>query len=162
MELVATLLTDFPLDEARFHGLLRDLAQSSLAGAISPQGMQARHSYGEASRDLAPRDILVRVERATKAPPEAIHELANVGFRPQHAVMIHTDGDADSREDAWALTHLYAEELRGWILTRYLDYVTAEARMGSTEGLLHVPLTGGAKGDKAVLLASSTLDWLAP
>ena len=159
---MATLLTDLPLEEARFHGLLQDLAHSPLAGAISPRGMVARHSFGEASQDLGPRDLEVRVERATKAPPEALHELAAVGFRPVHALLFETDGSSEAREDAWALTHLYAEELRGWVLTRYLDYATAAARTGSEQGLLHVPLAGGARGDKAVLLASTTLDLLAP
>jgi len=162
VELVATLLTDLPLDESRFHGLLRDLARSPLAGAISPRGMLARHSFGEASHDLGPRDLEVRVERASKAPPEALHELAGVGFRPVHALSFETDGSPDAREDAWALTHLYAEELRGWILTRYLDFATAAARTGSEEGLLHVPLAGGAHGHRAVLLASNVLDLLAP
>jgi hypothetical protein len=162
VELVAILLTDLPLDEARFHGLLRDLARSSVAGGISPRGLSARHSYGDAAEDLQERDILVRVERATKAPPEALHELKRIGFDPVQALLFTTEGDADSREDAWALLHLYAEELRGWILTRYLDDETAIARTGSEEGILRVPLAGAGRQNRAVLLAASTLDLLAP
>lgn len=160
MELVASLLSDVPLDERRFHGLLRDVAQSRLAGAVLPRGMMAVHSFGDAADDLYERQVKVRVQRAGTAPPAALTELRKAGFRPEVVLDFDAPGDPETREDAWALVNLYAEELRGWVLTRYVDYDEAAARAGSEEGLLHVPLGGGAK--KAVLIAASTMRELAP
>lgn len=159
MELVATLLTDLPLDESRFRGLLLDLSHSSLAGAISPEGMTAIHAYGDADFDDSVRDVRVRVRPANTAPRAAIVELAKHSFRPVTAVSIETWGDAPSREDAWMLCSLYAAELQGWVLTSYLDFDTAVAYQGGDEhGLLHVPI-GGKR--RSVLMAASTMRELA-
>jgi len=160
VELVASLLTDVPLDERRFHGLLRDVAQSSLAGGVLPRGLEAVHSYGEADSDLSARDVLVRVRSGGAAPPAALTELRKAGFRPAAVLDFETSGDAATREDAWALVNLYAEELRGWVLTRYMDFDEAARRSGSDAGLLHVPIGGGSH--KAVLIAASTMKELAP
>ena len=160
VELVASLLTDVPLDEHRFHGLLRDVAHSTLAGAVLPRGMTAVHSFGNADRDDHERDVVVRVSRATTAPPAAQTELKKAGFRPETVLDFDSPGDRDTREDTWALVNLYARELRGWVLTRYLDFDEAAERMGSEEGLLHVPLGGG--DHKAVLISASAMEVLAP
>jgi hypothetical protein len=160
MELVASLLTDVPLDEHRFHGLLRDVAQSALAGAVLPRGMVATHSFGDAAADLHERNVVVRVQRAGTAAPAALTELRKTGFRPETVLDFDAPGDPDTREDAWALINLYAAELRGWVLTRYMDFDEAVARAGSEDGLLHVPLGGG--DHKAVLISASTMEILAP
>jgi hypothetical protein len=156
VEWFATLMTDMPLDEARFHGLLRDVAQSSLAGAIRPRGLKAWHSFGDATRDAEVRDLEVRVLRPTEPPPSALHELQNHGFRTAAALEFLVLPQPEAREEAWALVALYAEQVRGWILTRYLDFDEAANRNGDEEGLMHVPLNGG-HGRKAVLLSASSL-----
>lgn len=160
VELVASLLTDVPLDEHRFHGLLRDVSQSALAGAVLPRGLTATHSFGNAEADLHERNVKVRVQRAGTAPPAALTELRKAGFRPETVLDFDAPGDVNTREDAWALINLYAAELRGWVLTRYLDYDEAAARAGSEAGLMHVPIGGG--NHKAVLIAASTMEILAP
>ena len=160
MELVATLLTDIPLDERRFHGVLQDVAQSRLAGAILPRGLEAVHSFGDAAEDLAERQVRVRVKRGGQAPPAALVELGKAGFRPAAVLDFDSPGDADTREDAWALVNRYAAELKGWVLTRYLDFDEAAARAGSEDGLLHVPLGGGER--KAVLISAAAMEALAP
>lgn len=154
MELVATLLTDLPLDDRNFHGLLMDISHSSLAGAISPYGLEAIHSYGDADFDMSVRDIRVRVRKANTAPRSALVELSKHGFRPVTAVTFETQGDVDSREDAWALCSLYASELQGWILTNYLSFDQAVARLGDEDGLLHVPIGGKFR---SVLVSFSAL-----
>ena len=160
VELVATLLTDIPLDERRFHGVLRDVAQSRLAGAILPRGREAVHSFGEAHHDAAERQVRVRLKRGGQAPPAALVELRKAGFLPATVLDFDAPGDLDTREDAWALTNCYAQELRGWVLTRYLDFEEAAARAGTEEGLLHVPI---GRGDhKAVLISAAALLALAP
>jgi hypothetical protein len=161
MELVATLLTDMPLDERRFHGMLLDIADSCLAGAIAPCGLEARHSFGEADRDEDVRDIHVIVKPPGSAPAAARHELAKAGFRPRCCIEFLTYEDPDSREEAWALVNLYARELSGWVLTRYVDFDEARRRCGDDRGLLHVPLSCGSES-KAVLVAATTMKVLAP
>ncbi len=161
MELVAILLTDVPLDERRFRGLLLDLAGSSLAGAILQDGLEAVHSFGEAERDRDVRDVRVRCRPANTAPRAALAELRKQGFAPATALEISTAHDRESREDAWALLGLYAEELRGWVVTRYLDFDEAEARLGSREGLLHAPV-GGSRRHRGVLISASALRLLTP
>lgn len=158
MEHVATILSDLPLDEARFRGLLLDLSRSALAGAILPEGMTAIHTYGNADVDLDARDVRVRARPANTAPRSALVELAKHSFRPVSAVIIETWGDDASREDAWMLCSLYAAELQGWVLTTYLDYDTAADYQGSEEGLLHVPIGGK---QRSVLMAASTMRALA-
>jgi len=158
VELVATLLTDVPLDPARFRGLLLDMSQSSLAGAISPDGLTALHSYGDADIDLEVRDVRVRVRPANTAPRSALVELAKHSFRPQAALQIETWGEAVTRDDAWILCSLYAQHLQGWVLTSYLDFDTAAAYQGSEDGLLHVPIGGK---HRSVLIAASTMRQLA-
>ena len=159
MELVATLLTDVPLDSQSFRGVLLDLSRSSLAGAISPDGLSAIHAYGNADYDDSVRDVRVRVRPANTAPRAAIVELTKHGFRPVTALSIETWGDAPSRDDAWILCSLYAAELQGWILTSYLDFDTAVSYQGGDEhGLLHVPI-GGLR--RSVLIAASTMRELA-
>lgn len=161
MEWFATLLTDMPLDEPRFHGLLRDVAQSSLAGAIRPKGMVAWHSFGDAERDLEARDLEVRALRPTTAPPSALGELQKAGFRAATALEFLIPPSPDAEMEAWALIALYAEELKGWVLTRHVDFEEAAERAGSEEGLMHVPMNGG-HGRKAVLLSADSLLRLAP
>ncbi len=159
MELVATLLTDVPLDAASFRGVLMDMSRSSLAGAIVPDELTAIHSYGNAEYDDSVRDVRVRARPANTAPRAAVVELAKVGFRPVTAISIETWGDDLSRDDAWILCSLYAAELQGWVLTSYLDYDTALAYQGGEEyGLLHVPI-GGRR--RSVLIAASTMRELA-
>jgi hypothetical protein len=159
VELVATLLTDVPLDAASFRGVLMDLSRSSLAGAIVPDGLIAEHSYGDAEYDDSVRDVRVRVRPGNSAPRAAVVELAKVGFRPVTALSIETSGDRLSRDDAWILCSLYAAELQGWVLTSYLDYDTALAYQGGDDhGLLHVPI-GGRR--RSVLIAASTMRELA-
>jgi len=154
VEVVATLLTDMPLDARAFRGLLVDVSRSSLAGAIAHDGLEATHSFGEAERDSDARDVQVRCRPANTAQRAALTELRKQGFEPATAVVFITSGDADSREDAWFLVGLYAEELRGWVVTSYLDFDEAAERMGNDEGLLHAPVGGKHKG---VLIAASAL-----
>ncbi len=158
MVLIATLLTDVPLDAAAFRGVLLDCSQSALAGAITVEDLRAVHSFGEADRDTAPRDIEVRCRSANTAPRAALVELRKNGFEARTALEFHTPGDPESEEDAWALLRLYADELRGWALTRHFDHDTAAEILGSAEGLLHVPL-GGPR--RSVLIAASALALLA-
>ena len=154
VELVATLFTDLPLVEQTFRGLLLDISGSSLAGAISPHGMEAMHSYGDANFDSTVRDIKVRARPANTAARSALVELEKLGFRPATAFTFETAGDVDSREDAWALCSLYAAEVQGWVLTTYLSYDEAVDRLGADDGLLHVPIGGK---HRSVLIASSAL-----
>ncbi|MFK5956699.1 MAG: hypothetical protein QM477_09670 [Planctomycetota bacterium] len=156
MEWFATLMTDMPLDERRFHGVLRDVAHSSLAGGIRPRGMAAWHSFGNAECDSDVRDLEVRVLRATEAPPSALHELEIAGFRTASALEFLVPPEEEACLEAWALVALYAEQLYGWVLTRHLDFETAAAIIGSENGLMHVPLNGG-HGRKAVLVSAESL-----
>jgi len=154
-------MTDMPLDERRFHGVLRDVAHSSLAGAIRPRGLSAWHSFGNAERDAEVRDLEVRVLRRTETPPSALHELDEFGFRTASALEFLVPGDEEARLEAWALVALYAEQLYGWVLTRHIDFESAAALSGSEEGLMHVPLNGG-HGRKAVLVSADSLVRLTP
>lgn len=154
-------MTDMPLDERRFHGVLRDVAVSSLAGAIRPRGLCAWHSFGNAERDTEVRDLEVRVLRRTEAPPSALHELDEIGFRTASALEFLVPPEEEARLEAWALVALYAEQLYGWVLTRHIDFDSAAALSGSEEGLLHVPLNGG-HGRKAVLVSAESLVRLTP
>lgn len=156
----ATLLTDYPLDEARLRGLLLDLSSSALSGAILPRGLEAVHSFGEAELDAAPRDVLVRVRPGGTAHPAALAELRKAGFVPRHALEFLCAHDERTEADAWALVRLYADELAGWILTEYLTPDEVESRQGSREGLLPAPL--GSHRKPVTLLASSALRQLAP
>jgi hypothetical protein len=158
VELVATLLSDLPLDPSRFRGLLLDISRSSLAGAISPQGLTAIHSFGDAEYDRDVRDIRIRARAANTAPRAALVELKNQGFVPASAVQVETWGDQASRIDAWMLTSLYAEQLQGWILTNYLDFDQAADRLGDEVGLAHVSLGGK---HRSVLISASSLRTLA-
>ncbi|MFQ5748929.1 MAG: hypothetical protein ACE5H3_05660, partial [Planctomycetota bacterium] len=62
--------------------------------------------------------------------------------------------DAESHEDAWTLVGLYVEELRGWVVTRHLDFEEARERLGTDEGLLHAPLGSRSRG---VLLSTRAM-----
>lgn len=159
MEILATLVTDLPLDEARFRSVLFDCSRSSLAGAILQKGMTAVHSFGEADRDAAPRDVQVVVRSPGTIHPSAAHELRRLRFEAAAALEFHCDPHPETREDAWALVHLYAEQLRGWVVTDYLSYEEAAARQGSEEGLLRAPVGGRKRG---VLIAARALESLAP
>lgn len=160
MELFATLLTDLPLDERRFHGLLRDVARSRLAGATAPKGLEARHSYGDAREDFDVRDVLVRVRRGGTAHPAALAELRKTGFTPAHALEFLCEPNPSTKADAWALLRLYADELKGWVLTEYLQPEEVVARAGTEEGILHAPM--GSRRKKVSLISASTLSLLAP
>ena len=153
--LFATLLTDLPLDEHRFRGVLMDVARSKLAGATWPHGMEARHSYGDAREDLDVRDVLVRVRRGGTAHPAALAELRKAGFVPASALEFLCDPHPATQSDAWALLHLYAEELKGWVLTEYLQPEEIAARAGTEEGILHAGM--GSKRKKISLISASTL-----
>ena len=159
MPLLATLLTDLPLpDEAAFRGVLLDCSRTALAGSILQDGMSASHAYGEAETDRELREVRVVCRKASTAHRAALVELEKIGFRPATALEFHTAGDHESNEDAWALCEVYAEELKGWVVTAYIDYETAAERAGSEEGLIHAPVGGRHKG---VLIAASTLRLLA-
>ncbi|MBT4029790.1 MAG: hypothetical protein HN844_03815 [Planctomycetes bacterium] len=151
-------MTDIPISEPAFHGLLRAIAESSLAGAISPHGFEARHSFGEAALDLSVRDIVVRCRPANTVTRAALHELKKVGFRGQTAFVFESDGSPPSNEDAWQLVFLYAAEMSGWVATNYLDFEEATLLAGTSEGLIHAPIGGRHHG---VLIAASTLRLLA-
>jgi hypothetical protein len=157
MELVATLLIDIPLQEQSFRGVLMDISQSSLAGAISQHELVATHSFGEADFDTDVRDIRVLANSANTAPPEVKRELETIGFGIRTVIRFETYGDQNSREDAWALAELYADQLKGWVLTSYLDFKTAAERLGSGDGLMHLPAAGKRK---MVLIASNKLKGL--
>ena len=152
MELFATLLTDLPLDEHRFRGLLLDLSRSALAGAVAPKGLDARHSYGNAVEDADVRDVLVRVRRGGTAHPAALTELRKLGFVPAHAIEFLCDPRA--------LLGLYAKELKGWVLTEYVQPEEAIERAGTKDGVLHAPL--GSRKKKVSLISASTLFLLTP
>jgi len=154
MDLVATLLTDVPLDERTFHGVLLACSRSSLAGAISQFGLEAVHSFGDAERDADARDLRVRCRPANTAPKAALIELRKHGFQPVTALEFEAPADAESHEDAWTLVGLYVEELRGWVVTRHLDFEEARERLGTDEGLLHAPLGGRRRG---VLLSTRAM-----
>lgn len=160
MELFATLLTDLPLDEHRFRGLLMDLSRSALAGAVAPKGLDARHSYGNAVEDADVRDVLVRVRRGGTAHPAALTELRKLGFVPAHAIEFLCNPEPSTRSDAWALLGLYAKELKGWVLTEYVQPEEAIERAGTEEGVLHAPL--GSRRKKVSLISATTLALLTP
>jgi len=115
-------MTDMPLDERRFHGVLHDVAQSPLAGAIRPRGLSAWHSYGEAQRDPDAHDFEVRVLGRTEVPPPALRELDASGFRTASALEFLVPPEEEARLKARALVRLYVEQLYGWVFTRYFDY----------------------------------------
>lgn len=154
MELVATLLTDVPLDAQSLRGVLMNLSRTSLAGAMLQHELQVVHSFGDAELDRAARDVKVRCRGANTAPRAALVELEKHGFQPVTAIEFQTAGDPESREDAWMLVGLYSEELRGWAVTSYLDFEEAVRRTGSETGLLHAPVGGRHRG---VLIANQTL-----
>lgn len=158
MLLFATLLTDLPLDEHRFRGVLMDVARSRLAGAVAPKGMEARHSYGDAREDLYVRDILVRVRRGGTAHPAALTELRKAGFVPAHALEFLCDPHPSTQADAWALLSLYTAELKGWVLTEYLQPEEVTERAGTKEGVMHAGL--GSKHKKVSLISAATLSLL--
>lgn len=160
MVLVATLLTDVPLDERGFRAVLLNCSCSALAGAAVQDGLVARHSFGDAETDRKARDVRVHCRPAVTVPRAALVELHKHGFRPVTALEFHTSGDREAREDAWALLGLYCHELRGWALTWHLDFDEAAARAGSSDGLLHAP--AGTRKQPAVLIAASTLKLLTP
>ncbi|HBF23331.1 MAG TPA: hypothetical protein DDW23_05880 [Planctomycetes bacterium] len=154
MELLATLVTDIPLDESRFRGVLLDVSRSSLAGAVSHFELSAYHAFGNAEIDMHIRDVEVTSRPANTAPKAALTELEKIGFLPVTALEFRTDGTAESQEDAWALLGLYGIQLRGWAITAYLDFDEAAFRADTTEGLIKAPIGGKAKG---VLISESTL-----
>jgi len=149
-------MTDMPLDERRFHGVLHDVAHSSLAGAIRPCGLSAWHSFGNAERASDAPDLEVRVLRRTEAPPSALHELDMYGFRTASALEFLVLPNEGAHLRAWALVALYAEQLYGWVLTQHIDFDRAAALSGSEDGLMHVPLNG-ERGRKAVLVSAENL-----
>lgn len=159
MPLLATLLTDLPLpDPAAFRGVLLDCSHTVLAGSILQDGMTALHAYGDAQIDRDAREVRVACRPANTAHRAALVELAKIGFRPASALEFHTAGDHESNEDAWALCEVYAEQLKGWLVTAYVDFDTAAARIGSQEGLIRAPVGGRHKG---VLIAANVLRLLA-
>ncbi len=160
MLLFATLLTDLPLDERRFRGVLMDVARSRLAGAVSPKGLEARHSFGDAREDFDVRDVLVRVRRGGTAHPAALVELRKAGFTPAHALEFLCDPQPATQSDAWALLRLYADELKGWVLTEYLQPEEVVARAGTEDGVLHAGM--GSKRKKVSLISASTLALVTP
>jgi hypothetical protein len=160
VELFATLLTDFPLDAARFRGVLLDVARSSLAGAVTPRGLEARHSYGDAAVDADVRDVLVRVRRGGTAHPAALAELRKHGFTPVHALEFLCNPDPSTQADTWALLRLYSDELKGWVITEYLAPEEVIERAGTADGVLHAPL--GAKKRRAALISSVALARVTP
>lgn len=163
MELVATLLTDLPLDARRFHGVLRDLARNGAAGSITPHHLEARHCFGNPPEEQDINNILVSVKPAASAPAAALRVLQHSGFRAQHAVDFYADqkGGRDARENAWALTHCYAAELCGWVLTCYLDFAQAAASCNSENGLLSIPSDYTDQAN-AVLISATTMKLLTP
>lgn len=160
MELFATLLTDLPLDERRFRGVLLDVARSRLAGATAPKGMEARHSFGDAREDFDVRDVLVRVRRGSTAHPAALTELRKTGFVPAHALEFLCNPHPSTKADAWALLRLYVDELKGWVLTEYLQPEEIAERAGTADGVLHAGL--GSRKKKVSLISAGTLSLLTP
>ncbi len=157
VELVATLLVDIPFSTSSFRGVLFDVSQSTLAGAISQHELTATHSFGEANVDADVRDIEVIAKKSNTAPPEARRELEKVGFRTETVLRFETMGDSRSREDAWALVELYANILKGWVLTAYFDFESAAQRLGTEDGLMHLPAAGKRK---MALIAANQLQGL--
>ena len=159
VEIVATLIIDVPLDERSFRATLMDCSRTSLAGAILQQGTTATHSFGEADRDTDARDVKVVCRPINATSRAAVTELRKHGFTPRTALEFQTARDGESREDAWALVGVYARELQGWIMTSYLDFDEAAARLGGEEGLLHAPVGGKRRG---VLISAIALRLLTP
>jgi len=149
-------MTDMPLDERRFHGVLHDVAASSQAGAIRPQGLSAWHSFGQAECDREAPDLEVRVFRRADAPPAALQELDAFGFRTISALEFWAPADERARLEAWAVVTLYAEQLYGWVLTRQLDFEDSGAFRGREDSLVQVTLEGRHTG-KAVLVSADRL-----
>lgn len=160
MHQFATLITDVPVDERMFRAVLLATSRSALGGGIVQNGLIARHSFGDAETDAVVRDVKVQVRLANTVPRAALIELEKRGFCAITALEFHCQGDRDSQEDAWALLGLYAEELRGWILTSYLDFDEAARRAGGAEGLLRAPV--GSHKHPGVLISATTLRLLTP
>ncbi|HJM39068.1 MAG TPA: hypothetical protein QGG59_03015 [Planctomycetota bacterium] len=158
VRLLATLLTDLPLDEQRLRGVLLNISHTSLAGSIQQYGLDATHSFGNAAKDFDVRDVTVRCRPANTSHKSALVELRKHGFQPATALEFETAGDSESDLDAWSLVRVYAEELKGWVVTAFLDFEEARSRTGSDEGLLQAPVGGKKRG---VLIASNALELLA-
>jgi hypothetical protein len=158
VRLLATLLTDLPLDEQRLRGVLLNISHTSLAGSIHQRGLEVVHSFGDAAEDFDVRDITVRCQPANTCHKAALVELRKLGFQPATALEFETSGDFESDLDAWSLVRVYSDELKGWVMTSFLDYDEALRRTGSDEGLLHAPVGGKKRG---VLIAASSLSLLA-
>jgi len=154
VHLLATLLTDLPLDESRFRGLLMDVAQSVVAGNIQQDGYWASHLFGNAEWDAKEREIKVQCRKANTAHPAALGELQKQGFRPESALEFTCSTDREAQLDAWSLLGAYAEVVQGWAVTSYMDFDEAAGHLGHEEGLLHAPVGGRKKG---VLIAANQL-----
>ena len=149
-------MTDMPLDERRFHGVLHDVAASALAGAIRPCGLSAKHSFGAAEQHSDAHDLEVRVLKRAEAPNSALKELDAFGFRTASALEFWVPSENGAKVEAWALVTLYAEQLYGWVLTRYQDYESSTTGSDHVQGPMPVTLNDGDE-HKAVLVSAESL-----
>lgn len=162
MELLATLFTDLPLDERRFHGLLHDLASSDAVGTISPRGLLAEHDFGEeGQRPNCSESIQVIVQQKGCVAASVLEQLQRAGFRPAHALEFRAQDDSNAQISLWPLLRAYVGELQGWVLTTTLDFEETKAHLGTQADLFPIAATGDG-ACKAVLISATTMKQLAP
>ncbi|MDP7061397.1 MAG: hypothetical protein QF489_00500 [Planctomycetota bacterium] len=178
MEHLATLITDMPLDERYFHGLLRDIAATSTVAAIKPAGKLAEHFLSRdghgSERASEPAggarqraDCLVELVSVLELPVKVVRQLHEQGFRAECLLefwLNETQAAVIDQEDpwlspAWPLLDRYAQELRGWVLTSALGFEETVARCGDEKGLMRTSLDGD---DPAVLISANTMNKLIP
>jgi hypothetical protein len=161
VELLATLLTDLPLDERRFHGLLHDLASMGAVGTITPSGLRAGHSFGEGQRENCRESIEVSVLAKSCIGAQILEQLHSVGFRPMHALEFRAQEGAAIQAQWWPLLCAYVDELQGWVFTTELDFEETLARAATQAGIYSIPIAGDGQR-KAVLISATTMKQLAP
>ncbi|MCP4771176.1 MAG: hypothetical protein GY879_07185 [Planctomycetes bacterium] len=160
MEVIATLIVDLPLDERRFHGLLRDVAAVASVAATEPSSLVSKHYFQPPLSGDRNADCLVSVGAPSSLPKEVLDKLKGCGFRPQSTLRFELARPETDRQDFWDLLRHYANELRGWILTADIDFNQAVSHYGSEEGLMQ---TSQPNDDNpAVLISASTMKRLAP
>ena len=155
MEVIATLIVDLPLDERRFHGLLRDVAAVASVAATEPSDLASKHYFRPPLAGGRDADCLVSVDTPSNLPKDVLDKLKNCGFRPQSTLRFGLARPEIDREGFWGLLSHYVNELRGWILTTAIDFDQAVSRCGSEEGLMQVSQPND--DNPAVLISATTM-----
>ena len=165
MEIIATLLTDLPLDERHFYGLLQDLASTGLAGTIEPCGLQAQHELGGNASSAfgtssAATIVRVQVKEASLLSPRLLDQLHKLGFRARQALEFRGNNHLDAPQDPWPLIIQYARELRGWIHTDDSKFLQTLKQDGFGDCIFSLPAEDHLKKSTAVLISTIAMKQL--